>query len=338
MSKAITLDAIQALRAFAALLVVWVHAREQFEWLRVQFPSAVGAHGVDLFFVISGFIMVVSTQGRNINTASFLRRRLIRIVPLYWLATLTLLSAALLAPGMAKSVTISWPHVTASFLFIPMESPAMPGNMFPLLIPGWSLNYEMMFYILFGICLLAPERNRTLLIISGLIFASLYWWLYQPDGILGFVCNPIILTFGTGVLIGDLYTRFHPHRRPMAAAVLCVAALASHVSLEIIAPYHRFFSIGIPAAMIVLAFLLAGEAIKWPRWLLHIGDASYSLYLSHTFVLGAARLMAGPWMREERGEAAGWFFMILSLCLSSVIAIAIHRFIEIPLTRRLQNG
>lgn len=332
-----SIDSVQAMRAIAALLVVWVHAREQFPWLKEHFPSSLGAHGVDLFFVISGFIMVVSTSGRDVGFLAFFVRRLIRVAPLYWIATLALLAIALIAPRLVKTVVISWPHTIASLLFVPMESPAMPGNMFPLLIPGWSLNYEMAFYLLFGISIAAARSKKSYLVIFALIAASAYGWLAMPGGIPGFFCNPIILTFGAGILLGDAYTSGKLKPCVPGAIVLAACAVAAHFGASFLEFSNRFLSAGVPAAIFVAAALLAGNSVKWPRWALTLGDASYSLYLFHTFVLGAARFLVGPFMRDEPNEVAGWVFMIGSIVLSSVVSLSIHKRIEQPLTKWLQH-
>lgn len=332
-----SIDTIQALRAVAAVLVVWVHAREQFPWLKEQFPSVFGAYGVDLFFVISGFIMVVSTRNRDVGFFPFFIRRLIRVAPLYWIATAILLSFALLAPQLVKTAVVSWPHVGASLLFVPMESPAMPGKMFPLLIPGWSLNYEMAFYLLFGFSIAVAGSKKSYLVIFALLAASAYGSFSEPGGVLGFFCDPIILTFGAGILLAEGYTRDILRPGVTGAMVVGVCGTAVYFIVSQFEYTNRFWAAGIPAAILVATALLVGDLIKWPKWILTLGDASYSLYLFHTFVLGATRYLAGPFMRNQPNESAGWLFMIVSLYLSSVVAVLIHKRIERPLTKWLQQ-
>ena len=144
---------IQYLRAVAALMVVFHHIINAKPWLfnpLENYPSL--ATGVDIFFVISGFIMYVAA--RNEAPLEFLKKRIIRIVPLYWVATLafvivkTKLHIFSLTPE-------DWLHIAKSLAFIPHHDPTNPGKIWPYLIQGWTLNYEMFFYLifLFYVCL-----------------------------------------------------------------------------------------------------------------------------------------------------------------------------------------
>lgn len=328
---------IQSLRAFAALLVVWVHAREQFGWLPGIVPSFFGAYGVDLFFVISGFIMVVSTHGKRMSPTAFWARRLVRIVPLYWMSTLFLLTVAFAAPQLVKTVTIHWPHVIGSLFFIPVGSPSLHGKMFPLLVPGWSLNYEMAFYLLFGLALLLPPRRRTTAMAIVLVSASVYWWLVRPDGITGFYFNPIILTFAMGMFIGELHLRDALPASAIRCAGLLLMALALLTVTVIVPPPHRVLSAGLPAAVLVMAVLSASTLVRWPSLLVKLGDASYSLYLSHVFVLAALRAATAPLMKHEGHALLGWAFMLLAVTASIVAGHVLYRLIEAPTTRELNR-
>lgn len=332
------LGGIQCLRALAALMVVWVHAREQAPWLRDQFQSTMGAHGVDLFFVVSGFIMVVSTHGKKPDLKRFLTRRFVRIVPLYWLATATLLGIALVAPTVMKSTVVSWPHVAGSFLFFPVESPALPGKLMPLVIPGWTLNYEMFFYLIFGVCTFFFTGIRSIIIIVILAALSLFGWFLKPDGVIGFYCDLIIFTFGMGIAIGEAFCRGKIKHSAMTSAVLAMLGALLFLSLHGADVGHRIISAGIPAAIIVLGVLASPPQMKWPKWLVKIGDSSYSLYLSHIFVLGAMRAALGPLLHGRSEPWLGWAFMVTALVISAGVAYGVYCLIEKPLTSRLQRA
>lgn len=113
------LVAIQCLRGIAVMMVVWVHAKEQFRAFGEYFVSPVGANGVDLFFVISGFIMVYTTYDKKLTLSQFLWRRAARIVPLYWAATIAMAAAALAVPHLLKPTTFGAAYLAASLLFFP---------------------------------------------------------------------------------------------------------------------------------------------------------------------------------------------------------------------------
>ena len=152
---------IQHLRAIAALSVALFHACQ---WSQIDF--GIGAAGVDLFFVISGFVMWTVTAGREAAPLTFLRRRVIRVAPLYWIVTLALVAGALVFPQRFPEVEPRADHILLSLAFIQHMNPA--GQPFPILAPGWTLNYEAVFYLVFASTLILPVRRR----IAGLNWCS----------------------------------------------------------------------------------------------------------------------------------------------------------------------
>ena len=161
------LQGIQALRAIAALLVVFGHAAHEAEAIaaRVGVPAIdpsflYWGSGVDIFFVISGFIMVHTSAelfGRPGAWRIFLGRRIARIVPLYWLLTSLLLIGSLFVPQLLNVPIGDWQHILASYLFIP--SLRGGSEIRPVMALGWTLNFEMFFYLLFAGAMFLPLRR-----------------------------------------------------------------------------------------------------------------------------------------------------------------------------------
>ena len=156
-----TIYSLQALRFIAAALVVVSHIRTEVGL------TPFGSSGVDIFFVISGFIIYYVTRD---GAPQFFTRRLIRIVPLYWLGTLALAAIALKAPGMLNHTSLDADKLLGSLFFIPVWNESVQYHL-PLLTLGWSLNYEILFYLVFFIALKISHQHR--LIITSFLLVSL---------------------------------------------------------------------------------------------------------------------------------------------------------------------
>jgi exopolysaccharide production protein ExoZ len=326
-----TLLNIQALRAVAALMVVCVHLQV----LAVMGgaparATEAGNAGVDLFFVISGFIMVFTTSRKPQGPLAFLISRLRRIAPLYWSVTLAVFAIARLAPALIQNTPSDLRHLTQSLLFIP--APRLDGTMRPVVFVGWTLNFEMAFYVLFALGLLAPRRWIGALATVGLLLLAVLWgWASKPASpVLGFYTTPMVLEFGLGMLLGLVWPRLKP---PQALAWPLAAAAAAAFALMLAAPWlwpdvDRLFIFGLPAMVIVTAGLALerrGWTAGWP-WLQALGAASYAIYLSHFFVTQAVMLVVrkaglhGPW---EAFAAAAAAFVGVALA-----GVALHRTVE----------
>lgn len=331
---------IQYLRAFAALLVVFHHARYQITDFEVFYTGGVwlfGQAGVDIFFVISGFIMWVTTSLRPTTPGDFLRNRVVRIVPMYWLVTLAVAAAALLLPTLFRAVELTPEHVLKSLFFVPHFYPAAPTRIWPLLIPGWTLNYEMFFYLLFAAALFLP---RALIIpaISALFAAISVTGLVVPfrDPVLIFFADSIILEFAAGMLIGRLYLEGRLALPAWAALSAIAVGLVWMVALtpwEI--PETRLLVWGVPAVLTVVGCLSLElrDAIRKYGLLTLLGDASYSIYLTHILTLGVVRTAWNRLGLVEQDAAAAWIFMAAAIAISAAAGIAAYFLVEAPIQR-----
>ena len=351
-----TLDGVQLLRAAAATLIVVGHTQTA---LALLAPSQGGAYArwnvlpwgasVDLFFVISGFIMVHASRslfGAAGGWRTFLRRRVARIAPLYWLATtlyLALLAAAALKGGAAFP---GWRALAASYLFLPFAAPG--GSAMPVFDLGWTLNYEMFFYAVFA-CTLWARRGRAVLLLlgamGGLVAAGA---LFRPaDPALRFWTSPILLDFALGAAVAQL--RQGGLRWPTwarGAALLLGAALlvleplrvfSTGVGVTVANDWPRVAAAGVPCAVILAAVVLGPD---WrPRALrpaVVLGDASYALYLVHPFALilmEKAVVKLALWPRLGGGVLA-----VATVALAVAMALAVFRFVERPLTEAVRRG
>jgi peptidoglycan/LPS O-acetylase OafA/YrhL len=330
---------IQALRAFAALLVVFVHlklmaVRSGLATTSMDFGNA----GVDVFFVISGVIMVFSTERRETTAGNFLAHRFARIAPFYWLMTFVMFAIALAAPQLMQSTRATLPDLLRSLAFIAYQRPNGPIE--PIVFVGWSLNYEAAFYLLFGLTLLIKPRGLGLATCLGvLILVAAYGSFGHPrNPIVGFYCYFIILEFGAGVVIGWVLLRLgHPEPdapRPWAtAAVAALAALALLGGYFVLPQVDRVVISGLPAIVLVAAAIRLeqhGLRLTWPL-AKRLGDASYAIYLTHFFVTQAVTRAAARLPVANTLIFSG--LVILCLVLSCLLGLIVHDRVEAPLTR-----
>jgi peptidoglycan/LPS O-acetylase OafA/YrhL len=282
---------IQVLRAVAAVMVVAHHTTilmfaRQFwtgNWVN-------GGGGVDIFFVISGFVMTISSaplRQAPHPARTFLARRLERILPLYWALTTFKVLTVVVAPALAANALGGWWHVAASYLMLPSLDPGR--GMDPVLLVGWTLNFEMAFYVLFAVAL--ATRTALLKVLApALLLAALLATLKVPaPGVTGFYLNTMVLEFLYGMVLATLLHRAVRVPEPLAWALALGGFYALCELPEVLFAY-RGYTWGL-AALCTVWGAVALER-RWgpraPRWLLELGDASYSIYLVHGFVLPLA--------------------------------------------------
>lgn len=313
------LVSIQYLRAIAVLGVVLFHA---LQWRGAGFN--VGRAGVDLFFVISGVIMWRITAGHERRPGAFLWARLTRVAPLYWLVTLIMAAVAVRWPAFLPNVHPGLGHLLLSLAFTPHLDPR--GLPFPLLPPGWTLNYEAIFYLVFALALFAPRRRQAW-IVATVLFLIVAAGLILDDPVYILGANPLLWEFAAGIAVAVL-AETGAVRGPRGAwALIAVgfAGLAVPATLGLFSELGRPFIWGAPAAVIVcgaLALERAGRVPVWP-WLARLGDASYAIYLAH---LPAQALVA-----HTLGAANPWLFVPTALAASLAAGLACHRWVETPL-------
>ena len=328
---------IQYLRGIAATLVVLAHIDTQLLRLtedQIGFGAGAGEWGVDIFFVISGFIMYRAAIVSDVAPGRFLLNRVIRIVPLYWTLTLLVAGAAYLAPAVFSSTRFDPLHLLASLLFLPWPNPAYSGY-WPVLIPGWTLNFEIFFYGIVAVALLLPARCRLLgaSLIMCLAFIALSH--ARPTGPLSFYTNDIVLEFVFGLLIGWIADRRKPGPFVGAALIIIsVSAVLWHGHLE---GWPRSLAYGVPALLLVFGSL---QFEAWARRhpvtpMRYLGDISYSLYLTHVIALPAVTALFSKWAGPKL--PAIWAYPALALAASIAVAMVSYALMERPLTQRLRR-
>jgi exopolysaccharide production protein ExoZ len=307
-------------------------------------PLPMAIVGVDIFFVISGFIMWQSTASGRLGPFEFLRKRVTRIAPLYWLVTLVMCAIPLISGTLAGGLVPDLKHTLASLAFIPWHADRDPaGVFFPVYIPGWTLNFEMFFYVVFAACLwIGDLRWRLSIAIGTFCVLVLIGLSAPPKSAAAWSLSPIILEFAAGLALGAWAST--QRRLPALVAglmviggiLVLVAVPAPPESHELLKghPIHW----GIAAIVIVLGVveLERHQLIPKSPVLLTLGDASYALYLTHIFIISAAALI---WERLHlwTSVSASWTFLVVVMGLCLLTALITHFRVELPLIARARK-
>ncbi|MFK5894875.1 MAG: acyltransferase [Pseudomonadota bacterium] len=306
---------LQMLRAIAASFVLlahsqnFLHARSQINELNpfLQFGSA----GVDLFFIISGFIMVIVSKSKFQQPGAsfdFIIRRIIRVVPMYWLYTILIATLLVLFPQyFSAGKQFDMAHFMASLFFIPW--PNNVNMIKPVLGIGWTLNSEMYFYMIFSFLLIFPFKKLIPYLSFILFIGVLSGVLYEVDiAQLSIITSPLVLEFLIGCIIGAIYIKNYNISKLFALSFLIIGIfgyfitstpLPGELGINMEYPsgeYGRFIKWGIPSAFLVFGviFLERLKAIPINYFMVKLGDSSYSLYLTHIFVINALGVL---WIR-----------------------------------------
>lgn len=329
-----TLLSLQAIRFFAAIFVAFVHLEAQF---------SVGHFGVDLFFILSGYVIAM-ILARGELALTFLKKRIIRIIPLYWLTTSIILALIFFRPDMMPKVLFSIEHYLKSLFFLPYMN--IDGKIYPLYFLGWTLAYEMFFYACaFVSLLIAPKKTLVTPILIGFIILFIVIGNILPveSAVVNFISSKISLEFILGIGVycfTQKYPRIYAINKVWFAVIIFIMLLlllkfeTSHQT------DYRFLVLGIPSLMIVISILAFEEklqslSIKLKFMIFHLGEACYAIYLTHVFTLRIITKYIQPYLpfldtKTMLGAAIG-------LVATITVGVITHNFIEKPMMRGLRS-
>jgi exopolysaccharide production protein ExoZ len=344
------IDALQLLRAVAVILVVWCHSGQVLDFTGSHGLPSLGVFGIDLFFVISGFILSLTVLKQRAppgfdTMRDFMKRRFLRIYPIYWVICIATLTRLALSHHLFDH---NW---VASFFLLP--SLHYPGQSFVIDF-SWTMNFEIFFYFLLGLVLFKTIRRAVPVLILSLILSVLVGsvvGIRHPVVIL--IGNPILLEFVFGAILALLYVRIGRRRVPgiivstigilstfyVAAQNLPSVANGEQMILLDRGGFARIATWGICAALIVGGTVFWSPSMKNPlgKYFVLLGNASYSTYLaSALFLEFSFRLffkLHGPPLLSISGRLFFETSMLLSILTGG---FAVYIFIEKPLQQMLQ--
>lgn len=321
---------LQALRYIAAILVVGFHTEEAIqERLHedlIEFFSF-GSIGVDIFFIISGFIIALATsEPRQTSyveqSKDFFVRRLIRIMPIYWFYTILKILIVLLLPALVLRSELQGYHLFSSFAFLPSMAPW--GLIQPILPIGWTLNFEMLFYIIFAIAILL-NKNKIILTALAFVIVFVLDLIFPKNVFFSFYAQSFIFEFILGLIAFQIVCKFQKIHFAFISLLFVIGiALISSKNNGI----NHIFTCGLGALSLVLCVVYIERFFTHPkvrRLSEALGDSSYSLYLSHSFTVPFSAVIFGQILGLN-----GYLVLLLTLVIATISGIASYRIIEKP--------
>ncbi len=315
------IDSIQVLRFFAAFSVMMVHL-PVFEF---------GIWGVDIFFVISGFIMMYVTEN---NEKFFLLKRIFRIVPLYWILTLGVFALAILVPDVLNNTTANIVHLIKSLFFIPFDKNG--AGHFPILFLGWTLNFEVIFYFLFFLSLVFFKENRmiacSIFIIIFLVFNKIF---SEKNFIFETYANDIFIEFIFGMILFTIWKKYkNKISTNLSNHFICLAILLVSIFILNYYNFSRSVSYGLPSLILTVYFLFFLNHLKFPKILVSLGDASYCIYLLHPYVI---QFFYKILEINEYDIIIELVFTLIISIIVFIVSLLIYKFIEFPINGSLRK-
>lgn len=344
---------LQIIRAIAAWLVVFHHYMQIIHGFKytsyVGYLLAVhGAFGVDVFFVLSGFVMCYTMIKHNYSAYVFMVNRVIRVVPAYWFFTFLLVPLAILMPSGFAFTAWGINSIALSLLFVPHENPSGVGY-YPFLTVGWTLNFEMFFYFIMSASIFVFKKKWMSACLIMLLIFPLVWPGDWP--LHSILTSPLLFEFFAGMVICYVYYEYGARARLHWLVPLFVVVGAIILRSEMLTVWiayipflWRFYYVFstmimttlLPAAMLVVAAIMV-ERYLAHGWLVagmkYLGDISYSTYLAHVLVLGAIQY----YLVISKQRVPDYILLPVAVVLIAMLAHYGYKLIEVgPLAKYLK--
>ena len=301
------IDIIEFSRFVAAMLVMCVHIP----------VFGFGAFGVDIFFIISGFVMMHSTERTSSN---FFKKRLIRILPNYYIFTLGVFILALKFPHLLNNTTADLNHLLKSLFFIPFNK--NETGHFPILFLGWTLNLEMLFYSIFALSLMINKKYRGFIssyILLTIFFISAYINSFPLKAYNDF----IIFEFILGMIIYLIIFKKNYIESFLMLLAIIIGCLFHEINLN-----NRLLIYGLPSMIIMFLIILKFQNLKLSKFILMLGAGSYSLYLTHPYIIQFFDRFTNWFSGDFLQKSLSVFLCII---LANTFAILTCKYYELPI-------
>ena len=315
---------IQVLRFFSIFSVMLAHLP----------LFGFGAWGVDFFFVISGFMMMYITED---SYTHFLTKRFIRVVPLYWILTMFVFSIAVFKPDFLNSTTANFEHLFKSFFFIPFDKNGTGHS--PILFLGWTLNFEILYYILFSLSMWIFKKNRIYICSFAIVLVFLVSSFYsEKHFILKTYSDSIILEFIYGMIIFEFYKKKNINDENKfqikSNDIIIVFFLFFLSSIFIYFNFPRVLSYGFLGTSLLYFILIFVNNNFFSKVFVVLGDACFSIYLIHPYVI---QFFYKFFKLNNTDLSDNLLATFLSITVTLFLSILIYRTIERPLNHKIKG-
>jgi peptidoglycan/LPS O-acetylase OafA/YrhL len=304
---------IEVIRFVAATAVVFAH---------IPYIN-IGYFGVDLFFIISGFVMMLSTET---NKRKFFLKRLFRILPTYYFFTVGVFLVALFYPSLLNTTTADFSHLIKSLLFIPFDKNGT-GH-YPLLFLGWTLNYEMYFYLIFALSLILSFKNRSL-IATGILTLFFILCKNYKELPLAAYGDLIVFEFVIGMIIYEAIIKRNKFNVLFLIFGILIATFVNKDGIS-----NRLIIYGLPLALLCSIAIIIFKDKKFSKIFLTLGGASYSLYLTHPYIIQFFLKITNLF---SLGYIETAIISVVSIVAANIVAIIVYKYLEIPIQNYLRK-
>lgn len=321
------LQSVQILRGVAAWMIVVYHFMKHFGYTQRDnaLHAYFGQFGVDIFFVISGFIMALILSTREGNTKDFIVNRLVRVVPNYWFWTMAILIVGFLIKD-SNILQVTPSSVFMSLFFITHDNPSDTLDYYPVLAVGWTLNMEMFFYVLIALMLLFKFSSRKTLFIVAFTLPTLvvFYKVFHIEFYNEVMGNARLLEFMFGIM---LYVLWKDYSRLFFSPYFIFLSFILTIIVFVVPSPDTLKLISLAVLLVYLALLLntsLNTKNVFVKALIYLGEISYSTYLLHMIVILIMVYCVGE-ITSLLAFFCVFFTVIISTFLLSVIS---HKIIE----------
>lgn len=322
------LYSIQTLRAVAAWIVVahhyvlTVHGFSQ-KTTYLAFLSSYGAIGVDIFFIISGFVIYNSAQKNSVSPLNFAINRAARIIPIYWICTFITALIFTCWPEFIPSIAVDLSFFIKSLLFIPSPHPSGFG-IYPLVTVGWTLNFEAIFYLILFLALFFGKSRLLSTIFIGIFLLNSIFAKYAPE--FQYYSSNIIYEFFMGVLIAAFYKKNECKNINTITSIILLF-IGIYLLYKAGGVSHDPIQNGIPCAMIFISIISQERYFIKLKYINHLGNWSYSTYLFHPLIIPICIRFTNTFSLDQKNA------IILIITGTLATSYLSFRFIENPISK-----